>query len=67
MTPSTGDIRPASPRTHVQARLSDGRIFEAPPGTAIEAILREALGEPAVPLVAAIVDGRLRELTYGLT
>jgi len=67
MTPSPSDIHPASPRTHVQARLADGRIYEAPPGTAIEAILHEALGAPEVPLVAAIVDGRLRELTWGLT
>jgi uridine kinase len=61
------EIREASPRTHVQARLSDGRIFEARPGTPIEEILRAAFGSPDVPLVAAIVDGRLRELTHPLT
>jgi len=60
------EVREASPRTHVQARLSDGRIFEARPGTPIEEIFRAAFGMPAVPQVAAIVDGRLRELTHPL-
>jgi uridine kinase len=67
--PPEGDaeIRQTVPRTHVQARLPDGRIFEARPGTPIEEILRAAFGSPEVPLVAAIVDGRLRELTHCLT
>ncbi len=53
-------------RTTVQARLTDGRIFDAPPGTPIRDILRVAAGGGVCPVVAAIVDGRLRELTFPL-
>jgi uridine kinase len=63
-------IRPAAPRQTVHARLSDGRIFEAPPGTAVGEILKvaEAHGERrGREAVAAVVDGRLRELTTTLT
>ncbi len=62
-------IRPASPRNNVHARLPDGRIFEAPPGTPIGDILRVAdaqAGADGHEAVAAVVDGRLRELTMPL-
>lgn len=52
------------PREREQVRLSDGRIFEAPPGTALLEVIRAAFGDPDPPIVAAIVDGRLRELTW---
>lgn len=60
-------IHPGQPRQCVQARLPDGRIFEAPPGTPLADILCVAArpGEPLV--VAAIVDHKLRELTAPLT
>ncbi len=61
------DIRPAEPRTHVQATLPDGRVFDAPLGTAVGGVLGAAFGQPARPFMAAIVDGRLRELTFPLT
>jgi len=64
-TPSSA-IRPSQPRTTVQARLSDGRIFEAPPGTTIGEILAVA-GDGHSPTVAAVVNGRLSELTRPLT
>jgi uridine kinase len=51
----------------VQATFPDGTIFEAPPGTHVGDILRVAYGTPDVPLVAAIVNGRLRELTWPLS
>ena len=63
-------IRPAKPRDTVHARLPDGRIFEAPPGTAIGDILRVAEadeGDDAHEAVAAVVGERLRELTAPLT
>ena len=59
-------IRPAQPRTRVHATLPDGRVFEAPIGTAVRDVLRAAFGEPKRPFMAAIVDGRLRELTFTL-
>jgi uridine kinase len=54
-------IVPGVPRTQVQARLSDGRIFEAPPGTRLAEVLDVAC-EGRVPAVAATVDGHLTEL-----
>jgi uridine kinase len=60
----SGEIRPAQPRTRLQATLPDGRVFEAPIGTPVGAVLRAAYGEPTWPFMAAIVDGRLRELTF---
>jgi uridine kinase len=49
-------------RDRVQARFSDGRIFEASPGTPLVAVLRVAGREGDLPALAAVVDGRLREL-----
>jgi uridine kinase len=60
---------PGSPRATVQARLPDGRIFEAPPGTPLEDILRIAngFGSNGLPAVAAIMHNKLNELTRPLT
>ena len=57
-------IRPAKPRETVHARLPDGRIFEAPPGTMVGDILRVAEGQDGHHggAVAAVIGGRLREL-----
>ncbi len=60
-------IVPAQPRTRVQATFPDGSIFEAPPATRVGEILGVAYGSPGVPMVAAIVNGRLRELTWPLS
>ena len=62
-------IRRAQPRETVHARLPDGRIYEAPPGTAIGDILHAAerdLAPNGRAAVAAIVGGRLRELATPL-
>ncbi|MCC6191714.1 MAG: nucleoside kinase, partial [Anaerolineales bacterium] len=59
-------IRPGRPRESVQARLADGRIYEAPPGATLAEILCVAArpGDPMV--VAAIVNNKLTELTAPL-
>jgi uridine kinase len=57
----SAQIRLGAPRNMVQARLPDGRIFESPPGTTLKSILEAADGSET-PSVAAIVNGRLREL-----
>jgi len=54
----------AQPRETAQLRFPDGRIFEAPVGTPIEQYVRTALGNSEVPVIAALLDGQLRELTY---
>lgn len=57
-------VRSARPRETAQARFPDGRIFEAPVGTALEYYVQAALGDSPVPVIAALVNGDLRELTY---
>ena len=52
-------IQPGVPRHTVQARLPDGRLFDAPPGAPVGDILTAAGHHDAV---AALVAGRLREL-----
>jgi|WetSurMetagenome_2_1015567.scaffolds.fasta_scaffold13937_3 uridine kinase len=59
-------IRSASPRRRVQARLSDGRIFEAPPGTALKEVMDVAFDPSDSTCVAAIVGGHLCELSAPL-
>ena len=63
---NAASIRPAAPRAFVQARLSDGRIFEALPGTPLADILRLTFTDASSTPMAAIVNGRLRELTAAL-
>jgi uridine kinase len=60
-------IRPGRPRECVQARLPDGRIFEAPPGTPLADIMCAAArpGDPMV--VAAVLNNKLCELSLPLT
>lgn len=60
------EVRAAQPRITVQITLSDNRTFEGPVGTTIETFLKAAFPESEAPLIAALVNGRLRELTYTL-
>lgn len=61
---------PAVPRETVQAHFPNGAIYEAPIGAPIEAFVKSALAghvlNKATPIVAALVNGQLRELTYSL-
>jgi uridine kinase len=61
---------PAAPRESVQARFPSGAIYKAPIGAPIETFIRKALGDgvldETIPIVAALVNGRLRELTHSL-
>jgi len=59
-------VRSAKPRQTAQVRFPDGRTFEAPVGTPVEQYVKAALGNGQVPVVAALVDGELHELTYPL-
>jgi uridine kinase len=66
---NSSGAQPAQPRTTAQVRFADERLFEAPLGTPLDTFVcaaypnRTLLG---VPIVAALVDGRLRELSYPL-
>ncbi|MBN1246623.1 MAG: nucleoside kinase [Anaerolineae bacterium] len=60
----TRQITPAPPRQTALITLPDGTTFEGPVGTELEAFLKVACPDPEAPLIAALVDGHLRELTY---
>jgi len=57
-------VYPSRPRETAQITLPDGRTFEGPVGTNLETFLKAAFPTPEVPLIAALVDGQLRELTF---
>jgi uridine kinase len=57
-------VVPTRPRDKVQVRFNHSQVYEAPVGTPLEAFIKAiGLHEP-VPVVAALVNDRLRELTY---
>jgi uridine kinase len=56
-------VKSAEGRTTVQARFPDARIFEGPVGTPLAEFVRAAEKDPSIPVVAALVDGKLRELS----
>lgn len=58
------EIVTGTPRERVQYQLTDGRIFEAPPKTPLREIAHVSDPQASPPIVAAIVNGRLRELTF---
>ena len=60
----TYPVRSAEPRETAQVRFPDGRIFEALVGTPAEQYISAAMSNNPVPVVAALVNGDLRELTY---
>jgi uridine kinase len=66
-TPDTlPDVVPAQPRTTAQVKLADGRIYEAPTWTQVRYYVEAAGRERpwTFPIVAALIDDELRELTY---
>lgn len=50
-------------RQDVQVRFHDGRVFCAPAGTRLEAFTKKASASQGVPVVGALVNGRLAELS----
>jgi uridine kinase len=59
-------VRTGLARTTAQVWLNDGRIFEAPVGTPLENYIQAAGADQpwASPVLAALIDSELRELTY---
>ncbi len=57
-------VQIATPRSTAQARFPDDRIFNAPIETPLEQYIKAAMKENPVPVMAALVNGNLRELTY---
>ena len=56
--------RPSKSRTTVLVQFHDGRIFEAPVGTTLEAFIRAAYDDDPVLIVAAMINCKLYELTH---
>jgi len=59
-------IRLGRPRKWIQARFPDGRIFEMRPGASLANIFAVACADSRSPVIAAIVNGSLCELTEKL-
>lgn len=59
-------IREEPLRDDVQVRLPDGRAFNGPKGTTVEAFIKAACLETNGGIVAALVNGQLRELSLSL-
>jgi len=57
-------VRRAEPRQTAQVRFADGRIYEAPIGTTLETYIKDIDFDLPAPIVAAHINGELRELTY---
>ena len=57
-------IKIAKLRDTVDIHLSDGRILSGPRSTSAGEFLMAAGGNPKKPIVAAVVNGDLRELSY---
>ena len=62
--PAAPAIHPAEPRDTAQVWFDDGRVFEGPVGTPLEAFIKVAGSDPEAPTVAALINNELRELSY---
>jgi len=60
-------VRPATLRRTVQVRFADGQVFEGPVGTPLEVFIRAAFPEESFSIMAALVNGKLCELTCPIT
>ena len=56
-------VRECEHRQDVQVRFGDGRVFCAPAGTRLELFIKKAFPPPNVPVVGAVVNGRIAELS----
>jgi uridine kinase len=57
-------IHPVSPRKNIEVHLPDGRVLSGPRGTTAGDFLSASHESATAPLVAAIINGDLRELTF---
>jgi uridine kinase len=65
MTPD--QVRPTTLRRTVQVRFADGQVFEGPVETPLEVFIQAALAEESSSIMAALVNGKLCELTQPIT
>lgn len=60
----TEQIQPVSPQPTVEIHLPDGRTYSGPRGCSVEKFLQALPEWGNPPIVGAVVNGELRELTY---
>lgn len=65
--PSSSLIQPGAPRDTAQVWLPDNRILEGPIGTPLETYLQAANLIEEQLIVAAVINGQMRELHYRIT
>jgi uridine kinase len=58
------EIALVQPRSTVEIHLTDGRVLSGPRGATIGVFLQAIQDEHTPPIVGAIINGELRELTY---
>ncbi len=59
-------IQFVSPRSTIEIHLPDGRVISGPRGSTVEEFFKILAGYESTPIVGAIVNDQLRELTYQL-
>ncbi len=64
MPDETTSFRLTSPRATVEIHLPDGRTVEGPRGAPVERFLRLVADTFPAPVMGAVVNGELRELTF---
>lgn len=65
MTAQT-NIRFVEPRSTIEVHLPDGRVLSGPRGATAGLFVEAIKDEFTVPIVGAVINGQLRELTYPL-
>jgi uridine kinase len=64
MTSKQDSIQLVRARSQVEVHLPDGRVLSGPRGAVVGDFLQQVADSFPAPIVAAIVNGELRELTY---
>ncbi|MGA2113010.1 MAG: nucleoside kinase [Anaerolineales bacterium] len=64
MSQAVTSVHIAEPRSTIQMHFPDGRTLEGVRGTSLETFLQAAQLKPEAQIVAGIVGGNLRELTF---
>lgn len=66
-TLATDKVQAVEPRATVEVHLPDGRVYAGTRGLPVESFLKALPEWDNPPVVGAIVNGELRELTYPIT
>lgn len=66
MKPYNEQIQLVQPRSTIEMHLADGRVLSGPRGETVEGFLRVLSDWDNPPMMGAVVNGELRELTFAL-